>query len=52
MTILRPLSITVSIGITKLDHINDKDIEKTIMRCDKALYDAKNSGRNMISTII
>jgi len=43
--------VTVSIGVTQLNLMNDKDIEVTIKRCDKALYEAKNQGRNRISTI-
>jgi len=44
--------ITVSIGVTELNTLNDKDIEETIKRCDKALYESKNNGRNMVSTIL
>ena len=44
--------ITVSIGVTELNNLNDKDIEETIKRCDQALYEAKNNGRNMVSTIL
>ena len=43
--------VTVSIGVTQLNHINDKDIDETIKRCDKALYEAKDQGRNIVSTI-
>jgi diguanylate cyclase (GGDEF)-like protein len=44
--------VTVSIGVTELNNLNDKDIEETIKRCDQALYEAKNDGRNMVSTIL
>ena len=44
--------ITVSIGVSTLNNINDKDIEETIKRCDKALYESKKNGRNMVSTIL
>jgi len=44
--------ITVSIGATQLDTIKDKDIEMIIKRCDKALYESKNKGRNMVSTLL
>ena len=44
--------VTVSIGVTKLHNTDDKDIEETIKRCDKALYKSKNNGRNMVSTIV
>ncbi len=40
------LHVTVSIGITELD-INDSYLE-AIERADKALYQAKNSGKNKI----
>ena len=36
--------ITVSIGLTK--HINDEDSKPCFQRADKALYEAKESGRN------
>ena len=45
------IHITVSIGVTKLDNMKDKDIEETIKRCDKALYRSKDQGRNMVSLI-
>ena len=44
--------ITISIGVSTLNNINDKDIEETIKRCDKALYESKNNGRNMVSTVL
>jgi len=44
--------VTVSIGVTELNHLNDRDIEETIKRCDKALYQSKDNGRNMVSTIL
>lgn len=40
--------ITVSIGLTQLDDEKDSDIEQLILRCDKALYSAKESGRNKV----
>lgn len=46
------VKITVSIGVTELNHRIDKDIEETIKRSDKALYEAKNKSRNRVSTII
>ena len=42
------IHITVSIGVSQLDNENDTSIENTIQRCDNALYDAKNSGRNRV----
>lgn len=44
--------ITVSIGVTQLNNKNDKDIEETIKRCDNALYESKDQGRNRVSTIL
>lgn len=44
--------VTVSIGVTQLNHMNDKEIEDTIKRCDKALYQAKDQGRNMVSILL
>ena len=43
--------ITVSIGLTQLDNEEDIDIEQLILRCDKALYNAKDSGRNRVCTL-
>ncbi len=44
--------VTVSIGVTQLNNMKDRDIEETIKRCDKALYASKNKGRNIVSTIL
>ena len=41
--------VTVSIGVTELNNTNDKSIEETIKRSDKALYESKNSGRNVVT---
>ena len=46
------IHVTVSIGATQLHHINDKNIDETIKRCDKALYQAKDQGRNIVSSIL
>ena len=40
--------VTVSIGVTELNNIKDRDIEETIKRCDNALYEAKDQGRNRV----
>ncbi len=45
------VNITVSLGLTQLNNENDLDIEDSILRCDKALYTAKNSGRNRVSIL-
>ena len=44
--------VTVSIGVTQLNNMKDRDIEETIKRCDKALYESKNKGKNMVSTLL
>jgi len=44
----KPLNFTVSIGISHIDIINDKSIDNAIDRADKALYKAKESGRNKV----
>ncbi len=46
------IHITVSIGVTQLNNMNDKDINETIRRSDKALYESKNKGRNRVSTLL
>ena len=45
------VKITASIGVTQLDQKDDLSIEESIVRCDKALYDAKDSGRNKVCKI-
>jgi len=42
--------ITVSFGVAELDEAED-DIESLFKRCDKALYKAKNSGRNRVEVL-
>ncbi|MDB2562909.1 diguanylate cyclase, partial [Sulfurimonas sp.] len=41
-------NITVSIGLTQLNKKEDTEIASAILRCDEALYQAKNSGKNKI----
>ena len=43
--------VTVSIGLTQLDIDKDTDVEQLILRCDKALYNAKESGRNKVCNL-
>jgi diguanylate cyclase (GGDEF)-like protein/PAS domain S-box-containing protein len=44
-----PLAITLSIGIAEMRHEPmDESVERVVQRADKALYKAKQSGRNCI----
>jgi len=42
------IMLTVSIGVTEINHDADENIDSTIYRADSALYEAKKSGRNRI----
>lgn len=43
----KSIKYTISLGIAKFDEVLDNDnLEQTFARADKALYKAKNSGRN------
>ena len=44
----KKLSFTISIGVSKVNNDKDEDIDIAIHRADKALYEAKNSGRNKV----
>jgi len=44
-------NVTISVGVAQLDKENDIEIEQTIQRCDKALYQAKESGRNQVCVL-
>lgn len=46
----QPITMTVSIGVTAFDS-NTDDIDLMLARADKALYQAKNLGRNRVVTI-
>uniref|UniRef100_UPI004047F794 diguanylate cyclase n=3 Tax=Aliarcobacter sp. TaxID=2321116 RepID=UPI004047F794 len=45
---LNHLNITVSIGVSQVNILTDKNIEDCIKRSDDALYKAKNSGKNKV----
>lgn len=40
------LAVTMSFGVT--EYVKGEDIEVTFKRADKALYGAKNGGRNRV----
>ena len=42
------INLTVSIGVDSVNTIDEKYIEKALSRADKALYKAKDSGRNKV----
>jgi diguanylate cyclase (GGDEF)-like protein len=42
------LSVTVSIGVAQFDPGRDHETKDIIERADKALYNAKNQGRNRV----
>ncbi len=42
------LKVTVSIGVAECDFINDRNIDDLIDRADKAMYKAKQDGRNRV----
>ncbi len=44
----KDLKFTISIGVSTVDNMNDENIESAIHRSDKALYEAKNSGKNKV----
>jgi diguanylate cyclase (GGDEF)-like protein len=45
------IHLTVSVGVTQLNYINDISIDETIKRCDEALYTSKTNGKNMVSSL-
>ena len=45
------VSVTSSFGVTSI-HCNEKDINEVINRADRALYKAKESGRDRVEYII
>ncbi len=44
------ITSTVSIGLEAFNHAVDKNINETLNRADKALYKAKESGKNRVCT--
>jgi diguanylate cyclase (GGDEF)-like protein len=45
------ITFTISLGVTQIDFINDKNIETVINRADEALYKAKKKGRNQVVSL-
>jgi len=45
------ITFTISLGVSQIDFIKDKNIEAVINRADKALYKAKNEGRNQVVSL-
>jgi len=41
-------SVSISIGVSKIDVLNESNIEAALKRADDALYEAKNLGRNRV----
>ncbi len=41
-------SFTISLGVADIDVSNEKDIQSALIRADKALYKAKETGRNKV----
>ena len=42
------LKFTISLGVSNVDIPNEKDIQSALVRADKALYKAKETGRNRV----
>ena len=47
----RNISLTISVGVTQIDAIDDNNIEDMLKRSDKALYMAKEKGRNNVISL-
>jgi diguanylate cyclase (GGDEF)-like protein len=45
------VKFTVSLGVSQIDHSQDTSIENILNRADKALYIAKNGGRNSVASL-
>lgn len=43
-----PIKLTISIGLTTLDHSSQDGFTTSYMRADKALYEAKEKGRDLV----
>jgi diguanylate cyclase (GGDEF)-like protein len=45
------VTFTVSLGVSQIDYSKDTSIENILNRADKALYIAKNGGRNRVASL-
>lgn len=48
LTIDENVSITISAGVADMENSKKEDIDAVVMRADKALYEAKEKGRNRV----
>ena len=44
----RTIDVTVSVGVASIVRNGDEDAKSLLKRADKALYEAKNTGRNRV----
>jgi diguanylate cyclase (GGDEF)-like protein len=47
----RVVTFTVSLGVSEVNYLSDKDIEDVIRRADDAMYRAKKKGRNQTAEL-
>lgn len=45
------IKYTISIGVSEIDYTIDSSVEHALQRADKALYTAKESGRNQVQSL-
>lgn len=45
------VKFTISLGVSQIDHSKDTSIENILNRADEALYIAKDSGRNRVTSL-
>ena len=52
VTTFATVPVTVSMGITAADRSQNLTIEEVLQQADKALYSAKENGRNRVQTFL